>query len=81
MPLGNFGDPLKLAFHNLIKGAFVGLQTKSMGETLYYIISQTNESIKNLKRCIYRYALPKSQNHPSNNLLPTTYNLKSPKFY
>jgi hypothetical protein len=47
MLIGNFGDPLGLAFHNLIKGTFVGLRIRYVGETLYYIIGQPVESTKN----------------------------------
>jgi len=51
-PIGNFGDPSRLAFHDLINGASMKLQTGSVGETLYYIIGHPDESIKNLNRCI-----------------------------
>jgi hypothetical protein len=47
--IGNFGELPGLAFHNLIEGPFIELQTRSAGETLYYIIGQLNESTKNLK--------------------------------
>jgi hypothetical protein len=44
--VGNFGDPSTLAFHNWIRGPYVGLQMLSIGETLYYITNQPNESTK-----------------------------------
>jgi hypothetical protein len=40
-----------------------------MGETLYCITNQPDESTKNLKNA-YWYALPKSQNHPSKTYYP-----------
>jgi len=40
MLIGNFVNPLGLAFHNLIRGTFVGLRIKSMGKTLYCITGQ-----------------------------------------
>jgi hypothetical protein len=51
-PIGNFGDPFKLIFHNLISGASIKFQTRFMGEILYYIIGHPNKSTKNLNRCI-----------------------------
>jgi hypothetical protein len=51
-PIGNFGGPCGLAFHNLIGSAFIRLQIGSMGETLYSIIGHPKESTKNLNRCI-----------------------------
>jgi hypothetical protein len=36
-PIGSFGDPSKLHFHNLIGSPFVKLQTLSMDETVYYM--------------------------------------------
>jgi len=45
-PIGNFGDPSTLAFHNWIRGPYVGLQMLSVNETLYCITSQPNESTK-----------------------------------
>jgi hypothetical protein len=72
MLIGNFGDTLGLVFHNLIGGTFVRLRTRFVGETLYCIIVQPVESTKNLKIYSYYYALPTSQNHPSNNLPPKT---------
>jgi hypothetical protein len=50
--VGNFGKPYALTFHNWIGSSFVGLQTLLVGETLYYITGQPDESTKNLKRCI-----------------------------
>jgi hypothetical protein len=38
-PIGSFGDPSALTFHNWIEGLFVELQMLSVGETLYYITS------------------------------------------
>jgi hypothetical protein len=51
-PIGNFGESFRLTFHNLIESPSIELQTRSMGETLYYITSQPNESTKNLNKCI-----------------------------
>jgi hypothetical protein len=48
----NFGDPSGLAFHNLINGGFIKLQTGFVGETLYYITCHPNKSTKNLNKCI-----------------------------
>jgi hypothetical protein len=48
----NSGDPLGLAFHNLINGTSIKLQTKSMGESLYCITGHAKESTKNLNKCI-----------------------------
>jgi hypothetical protein len=48
--VSNFSDPSKLDFHNLIGGSFVGLQTLSVGETLYCMIGQPNESTKKIKQ-------------------------------
>ncbi len=50
--VGIFGDPSSLAFHNQIGGPSMGLQMLSIGEILYCITNQPNESTKNLKRCI-----------------------------
>jgi hypothetical protein len=50
--VGSFGDPSKLHFHNLIGSPSIKLQTLFMGETLYYMIGQPNESTKNLNKCI-----------------------------
>jgi hypothetical protein len=50
--IGNFGELSRVAFHNLIGGPSIGLQTGSVGETMYFIINQPNESTKNLNRCI-----------------------------
>jgi hypothetical protein len=38
-PIGNFGDPSKLHFHNLIGGPYVELQTLFVDETLFYMTS------------------------------------------
>jgi len=48
----NFGDPLGLIFQNLIGGPSMGLQTHYVGEVLYNITCQLDESTKNLKICI-----------------------------
>jgi len=45
-PIGNFGEPSRLAFHNLIGGPSIRLQTTSTGETMYCIIGQPNKSTK-----------------------------------
>jgi hypothetical protein len=66
--VGNFGDPLGLAFYNLII-----LQTLYVGEILYYIIDQLNKSTKNLK--IRISVCPTKVSRPSFN----NYNLQ-PKF-
>ncbi len=50
--VGSFGDPSKFDFHNSTRGSSVGLQTLYVGETLYYMIGQPNESTKNLNKCI-----------------------------
>jgi len=50
--VGNFGEPFQLAFHNLIKGPSIGLHTWSLGETLYCITGQFEESTY-----AYQYAL------------------------
>jgi len=62
-PIGNFGELFRLAFHNLIRGAFIGFHTRFVGEALYYIISQLEESTKNLNICISIC--------PTNNLRPS----------
>ncbi len=51
-PIGSFGDPSKLHFHNLIGNPSIGPQTLFVGETLYCMTSQPNESTKNLNKCI-----------------------------
>jgi hypothetical protein len=48
IPLGNFGDPFILFFHNLIGGTSIKLQTRYVGETLYYITGHPNKSTKKL---------------------------------
>jgi len=40
IPIGSFGDPLGLVFHNLVGGPSIRLQTLFVGETLYCIIGQ-----------------------------------------
>jgi hypothetical protein len=45
--IGNFGDPLGLIFQHLIGGASMGLQTLYVGEILYNITCQSNDSTKN----------------------------------
>ncbi len=50
--VGNFGEPSTLAFHNLIQGPSIELQTRFVGETLYCITGQPNRSTKNLNICI-----------------------------
>jgi hypothetical protein len=72
--LGNFGEPSGLAFHNLIGGPSIGLHTRSMGETLYYIISQLEKLTKNLNICIS--VCPTSVLRPSFKQ-PRTQDLKS----
>ncbi len=56
-PISNFGDQSGLAFHNLIEGVFVGFQIRPMGEILYYIIGQPNESIKKSENMDIRFFL------------------------
>jgi hypothetical protein len=51
-PIGNFGGPSGLTFHNLIGGASIKLQIGFVGETLYYIIGDLEKSTKKFKRCI-----------------------------
>jgi hypothetical protein len=51
-PVGSFGDPFALVFHNSIGGLSMGVQMLTVGETLYCITSQQNESTKDLKICI-----------------------------
>jgi hypothetical protein len=51
-PIGSFGDPFRLQFHNVIIGPFVKLQTLSMGETLYCMIGQLDKSTKTFSKCI-----------------------------
>jgi hypothetical protein len=70
----NFGEPSRLAFHNLIRGPSIGLQTRSVGETLYCITSQPNKSTKNLNRCIS--TCPTNVSRPSFKQ-PKTQDLKS----
>jgi hypothetical protein len=50
--VSNFGDPLGLAFHNLIISTSTRLQTKFVGKTLYCITSQLVKSTKDLRICI-----------------------------
>jgi hypothetical protein len=51
-PIGSFGDPSRLHFHNVTIGPFVRLQTLYVGETLYCMIGQLDKSTKNLSKCI-----------------------------
>jgi hypothetical protein len=51
-PIGNFGDPSAVAFHNWIEGLFVKLKTLLINETLYYITGELDKSTKKLKMCI-----------------------------
>ncbi len=51
-PICSLGDPSRLTFHSFIGGAFIGLQTRFMGETLYCIIGHLNKPTKNLNICI-----------------------------
>lgn len=74
--VGNFGDPSKLHFHNLIGSPSIRLQTLFVGETWYCMTSQPNESTK-IKTNAYQCAVPKFQERPSNNLKPKFKNLES----
>jgi hypothetical protein len=49
--ISNFGDPLELIFQNLIGGPSM-LQTLYVGEILYNITCQSDDSTKNSKKCI-----------------------------
>lgn len=50
--LGSFHDPFGLSCHNLIGRPSLRLQRRFVGEILYHITSQPNDSMKNLKRSI-----------------------------
>jgi len=50
-PIGSFGNPFELTFHNLIRSPSVGLQMLLVSVILYCIIGHLDKCIKNLKTC------------------------------
>jgi hypothetical protein len=50
-PIGSFGNPFELTFHNWIRSLSVGLQMLSVNVILYCIIGHLDKCIKNLKIC------------------------------
>jgi hypothetical protein len=50
--ISNFGGPFASACQNQIKRLSFELQRELLRETLYYITSHLNNSIKKMKRCI-----------------------------
>jgi hypothetical protein len=74
--VGNFGEPFRLTFHYLIKGQSIGLHTRSVGETLYCIIGQPEESTKNLNWCVL-ICPTNIYDHLLNNLGPKIWNLEA----
>jgi hypothetical protein len=62
-PVGSFGDPSKLHFHNFIEGPCVRLQTLYVGKTLYCMIGQLDKSTKKLNKC--RLMCPTQVSRPS----------------
>jgi len=72
--VSNFGDPSRLAFHNLIDGTSIGFQRWYVGEILYFITCHLDESIKKLNICIS--VCPTKVSRPSFKQ-PKTQDLKS----